>query len=159
MALQHGIECTIDQASLSMNYLVKLIPVDSDLVQRPKANWTIVGCHGKIKNLVAYVKQRIERKDVENVSTLKCYNIMHYLKKQNKLSRCLNQFSMDNSEYTIYYVNPSSVLLVVMAIIFVVFRRQLKVTYSQMMALITLVSSCSLWKSKLAKPHVDLLVQ
>lgn len=70
VALRRGIECTIDHASLSMNYLIKLVPVDSDLIQRPKANWTIVGCLGEVKNLVAYVKQRIERKDADSVSVV-----------------------------------------------------------------------------------------
>lgn len=37
--------------------------MESGLVQRPRANWTIVSCQGKVRNLVAHVKQRLGRRD------------------------------------------------------------------------------------------------
>ncbi len=62
-----GVECSLEGASLTINYLLKLVPLDSGLVQRPRANWTVVSCRGKVRNLVAHVKQRSERKDTDQV--------------------------------------------------------------------------------------------
>ncbi len=64
-----GVECSLEGASLTINYLLKLVPLDSGLVQRPRANWTVVSCRGKVRNLVAHVKQRSERKDTIWVHT------------------------------------------------------------------------------------------
>ena len=58
-AHQRGIKCTINQASFSINYQLSLVPCDSGLIQRPRANWTICNCCGSIKNLLAYVKTKI----------------------------------------------------------------------------------------------------
>lgn len=68
MEKHKGLECSIQGASLAINYLLKLVPRDSGLVQRPQANWTVVSCHGKVRNLVTHVKQRVERKDIDLVS-------------------------------------------------------------------------------------------
>ena len=67
---QQGVEGTLSQASLAINYLRKLVPMETGLVQRPQANWTIVSCQGKIRDLVAYVRQRVERKELDVVSRL-----------------------------------------------------------------------------------------
>lgn len=67
---QQGVECTLSQASLAINYLRKIVPLETGLVQRPQANWTILSCQGKIRDLVAYVRQRVERKESDVVSRL-----------------------------------------------------------------------------------------
>jgi len=66
-ALQRGVECTLEQASFAVNYLLKLIPRDSGLKQRALANWTIVSCQGKIGSLEAFVKQADGNLDTETV--------------------------------------------------------------------------------------------
>ena len=64
-AHQRGIKCTINQASFSVNYQLSLIPYDSGLTQRPRANWTICNCCGSVKNILAYVKTKIEVRTAE----------------------------------------------------------------------------------------------
>ncbi len=68
---QRGVECSLQGANLVINYLLKLVPLESGLTQRPRANWTVVSCRGKVGDLVSYVKQRPERKDLDLVSYLK----------------------------------------------------------------------------------------
>ena len=68
---QRGVECSLQGADLAINYLLKLVPLESGLTQRPRANWTVVSCRGKVGDLVSYVKQRSERKDLDMVSYLK----------------------------------------------------------------------------------------
>ena len=64
-AHQRGIKCTINQASFSVNYQLSLVPYDLGLIQRPRANWTICNCCGSVKNILAYVKTKIEVRTAE----------------------------------------------------------------------------------------------
>ena len=64
-AHQRGIKCTIDEASFSMNNQLSLVPYDSGLTQRPKANWTINYCSGNVRNILAHVKIKTEVRTAE----------------------------------------------------------------------------------------------
>ena len=64
-AHQRGIKCTIDEATFSMNNQLSLVPYDSGLSQRPRANWTISKCLGEVKNILAYVKTKVEVRTAE----------------------------------------------------------------------------------------------
>lgn len=64
-AHQRGIKCAINQASFSVDYQLSLVPYESGLVQRPKANWTICNCCGSVKNILAYVKTKVEVRTAE----------------------------------------------------------------------------------------------
>lgn len=62
---QRGIKCTIDEANFTINYQLSLVPYNSRLIQRPKANWTIINCSGRVKNILAYVKTKVEVRTAE----------------------------------------------------------------------------------------------
>ena len=62
---QRGVRCTIDGATFSINYQLKLVPHDSGLIQRPRANWMIIDCSGSVKNILAYVKRKTEVRTAE----------------------------------------------------------------------------------------------
>lgn len=64
-AHRRGIRCSIKEANFSINYQLSLVPYDSGLIQRPRANWTIINCSGNVKNILTYVKTKIEVRTAE----------------------------------------------------------------------------------------------
>ena len=74
-AKQQGIHCCIDEASFSIDYQLKLVPVESNLIQRPKADWTIRSCNGEVKGITAHV----ERKVVEMPEVCVCVCVYMYV--------------------------------------------------------------------------------
>lgn len=64
-AHQRGIKCKIDEANFTLNCQLSLVPHERGLIQRPRANWTISNCSGNVKNVLAYVKTKIEVRTAE----------------------------------------------------------------------------------------------
>ena len=51
VALQEGVECTLQEARFDLAYHLKLVPFSDGLQRRERANWAIQNCHGNMKNL------------------------------------------------------------------------------------------------------------
>ena len=69
-ACQRGVECSLDKAELSIDLTLTLVPVDSNLIQRHRANWTITSFSGCGQGISAHIKRSIEC-DLTEASALK----------------------------------------------------------------------------------------
>lgn len=59
-ALQRGVECSLDAAKLSLSFNLTLVPVESNLIQRHRANWTITSFSGCGLGIKADIKKSVD---------------------------------------------------------------------------------------------------
>lgn len=70
-AVQRGVECSLDRADLSISLTLTLHPMDSDLIQRHRANWAITSFSGCGQGISAHIKQSAEPQDLTEASAMK----------------------------------------------------------------------------------------
>ena len=73
-ALQRGVECSLQGADLSLSLNLALVTVDSALIQRQRANWTVRSFSGCGKEILARIKRRT---DLAEASTMKVISVLY----------------------------------------------------------------------------------
>ena len=68
VARQQGMECRVDKGEFSIHYRLTLTPVEDGLKHRPRANWTICSCEGRMDKLTVWVQRRVEPTEHKEVS-------------------------------------------------------------------------------------------
>lgn len=68
VARQQGVECRVDKGEFSIHYILTLTPIEDGLKHRPRANWTICSCEGRVDRLTVWVQRRVEPTEHKEVS-------------------------------------------------------------------------------------------
>lgn len=73
-AVQRGVECKVDKVDLSISLNLSLIPVDSNLNRRHRANWNICSFSGCGQGISAHIKIGAETQELTEASALKVWS-------------------------------------------------------------------------------------
>lgn len=72
-----GVECSIEKAELSLSFNLALLPVDSDLIQRHRANWTVSSFSGCGQGINAHIKRSMDPQDLTEASAMKVMCVVY----------------------------------------------------------------------------------
>ncbi|KAL5477873.1 hypothetical protein EMCRGX_G024726 [Ephydatia muelleri] len=101
VALQEGVECTLQEARFDLAYHLKLVPFSDGLQRRERASWAIQSCHGSMKNLTVFscVGKRREGYPVGTLETSSIRDVQDPFMGNLEVTRCL-LLSMASLDYT-----------------------------------------------------------